>query len=65
MPTPRREDEPKFVLRAQDRCAPEVVRLWALTAMKHGAPPSKIVAARALADAMDAWQQVYGAKVPD
>jgi hypothetical protein len=57
--------EPTFVLRAQDRCAPEVVRLWALTAKKHGAPQEKVDAARAVADEMDAWQRKHGSKVPD
>jgi len=57
--------EPTFVLRAQDRCAPEVVRLWALTAKKHGASQRKVDAAREVADEMDAWQQKHGSKVPD
>ncbi len=64
MPTAPKS-EPKFVLRAQDRCAPETVRLWALTAKKHGAPQAKVDAARALADEMDAWQYAHGSKIPD
>ncbi len=58
-------DEPRFVLRAQDRCAPEVVRLWALTAKKHGAPQAKVDAARAVALQMERWQLLHGSKIPD
>lgn len=58
-------DEPLFVLRAQDKLAPVVVRLWALHATMHHVPREKVIEARGLADRMDAWQALHGSKVPD
>lgn len=49
------ETEPIFVLRAQDRLAPEVVRFWCLLAEKTGVPLEKVEDARGLASAMDQW----------
>lgn len=49
-------NEPVFVLRAQDKLAPALVRQWASKAEVFGqCPPEKIAEARALADAMEAW----------
>lgn len=73
------DDEPIFVLRAQDRLAPRAIREWADRAIEQyfiqrGSDNSKvdpafhrkITEARALADAMEAWQQRTGrAKYPD
>lgn len=69
------DDEPVFILRGQDRYAPEVVERWAdlvsllsnqgdqeLVDQRRG----KIREARALAHEMRAWQARTGrAKVPD
>jgi hypothetical protein len=47
------DDEPLFILRAQDRLAPTLVRLWASLAILHDCP--KALDALALADQMDDW----------
>jgi hypothetical protein len=49
------EDEPIFVLRAQDMLAPAVVRQWANMAKDHGCSQEKVMEAYALADRMEAW----------
>lgn len=49
------DDEPVFVLRAQDRLAPALVRAWANLAHRHGCSELKVAEARALAARMDAW----------
>lgn len=74
------EDEPLFVLRAQDRMAPALVRLWAamLDVMNShdneteatyksmvAVQLAKSEEARGLAERMEAWQMVHGSKVPD
>lgn len=68
------DDEPIFVLRAQDELAPDIVDEWAtrVNMCYAMAPPSvrasielKIQEARDLADAMRAWQKAHGSKVPD
>lgn len=58
-------DEPTFVLRAQDKIAPEIVREWAYRAAVEGAPREKVDQARKLADAMEDWQIAHHRKVPD
>lgn len=59
------EDEPVFLLRGQDMCAPGVVRTWAAYAEMQGAKPDIVGAAKQQADRMEAWQREYGSKVPD
>lgn len=60
-------DEPLFVLRAQDRSAPKLVRQWAETFRQHhlkvgtsghelAKAISKHTEALAVADAMESWQ---------
>lgn len=49
------DDEPVFVLRAQDLLAPQLVRLWAERADLHGCGPEKVEEAYKLADAMERW----------
>jgi hypothetical protein len=57
------EDEPIFVLRAQDALAPAVVRAWAALAEATGACcVRKIQEALDLADAMEEWPT---RKLPD
>lgn len=58
-------DEPLFVLRAQDKLAPEVVREWAYRAHVSGAPIEKVREARHIADQMEEWQVENRRKVPD
>lgn len=56
------EDEPVFLLRAQDKCAVEAVYHWANEAEQAGASDSIVLAARTHASAMKAWTKK---KVPD
>lgn len=55
--------EPIFVLRAQDKCAPEAIEAWCDIAEKAGAPEAKIAHARLHAQAMREWSG--SKKVPD
>lgn len=48
-------NEPIFVLRAQDKLAPMLVRLWAQAAEIAGCPSHKCDEAMDLADAMEVW----------
>jgi hypothetical protein len=50
-----KDDEPIFVLRAQDLLAPDVVRGWADVAERAGCSPAKVTEAREIADAMERW----------
>lgn len=59
-------DEPVFILRAQDRFAPDLVERWASNVMSaKGAPTEKVRQARALAHRMRAWQELNTSKIPD
>jgi len=49
------DDEPIFVLRAQDMLAPGTVRFWAERAAANGCPPEKVQEAYALAERMEQW----------
>lgn len=60
-----KDDEPIFVLRAQDELAPLVVARWIELAKERGTPVDKLTEAGQLADLMLAWQREHGAKVPD
>jgi len=59
------EDEPVFLLRAQDVCAPFIVLEWAHRAGMHGAANNIVNAARSQAERMRQWQREHGMKVPD
>lgn len=59
------EDEPVFLLRAQDEVAPEVVEVWALCAHKAGASNDIVEHAYEHAKLMRKWQAKHGCKVPD
>lgn len=59
-------DEPLFILRAQDRCAPFAVRAWAERARGAGAAAEKVAEAMEVAQAMETWQELTGrSKWPD
>ena len=65
-----KDDEPIFVLRAQDAYAPILVRFWAnLVASqyrKEGRTMTpKVKEAEVLALQMEDWQRANAAKVPD
>jgi len=49
------DDEPIFILRAQDKLAADVVREWCRRAEVAGVRSSKVATARMLADEMDKW----------
>lgn len=49
------DDEPIFTLRAQDKLAPIVVRVWAQLAKEHGCGYEKVLEAFVVADEMEQW----------
>jgi hypothetical protein len=55
-------DEPYFVLRAQDRLAPEQIEAWAIEAQLNGCTPGKVAEARRIAGEMRRWSK---RKMPD
>lgn len=59
------EDEPVFLLRAQDVTAPDVVEYWVMKARQAGASNDIIDAAKGQVDAMREWQREHGMKIPD
>ncbi len=59
------DDEPIFVLRAQDRFAPGIVREWARRAGDEGTSNEKVDAAYDLASQMEEWAKANGSKTPD
>ena len=58
-------NEPVFLLRAQDKVAPQVVEIWAMMAELIGAESNIVEAAYDQADEMRAWQQHNVCKTPD
>lgn len=60
------DDEPVFLIRAKDVCAPEAVEAWAAIAQAEGASPLIVSTARQHAQRMREWQEKTGiAKIPD
>jgi hypothetical protein len=59
------EQEPVFVLRAQDQLAPVVIKIWALLAESLGASQEKVSEARLVAEDMEIWQLNNVRKIPD
>ncbi len=57
------EDEPVFLLRAQDKVAPMVVEIWSLAAELSGASEDIVEAAFEHADLMRVWQSKNPTKV--
>ncbi len=69
-----RSDEPLFILRAQDKFAPELIEKWAekveaahfnSISEKSDRAKEKVKRARALAHTMRAWQELNCRKIPD
>lgn len=58
-------DEPVFILRGQDRCAPDAVRAYAAVVAARGGDPEIIKLSRDWADEMDRYQKQHGHKMPD
>lgn len=50
------DDEPVFILRAQDKLAWILVNLWGDMARQHGCPNDKVMEAFDLAHAMRQWK---------
>jgi len=61
------DDEPIFILRAQDKTAPDCVEDWAKGALTAGSPSAKVYGAMQTMIDMMAWQHHNGrkVKVPD
>lgn len=58
-------DEPVFLLRAQDICAPHAVKAWAAIAEENGASWAIVTRAREWAEEMKEWQRTPRSKIPD
>jgi hypothetical protein len=59
------EDEPVFLLRGQDRHAPEVVAYWASLVLRDGGDRTISDMAMAQSRLMREWQSEHGRKSPD
>ena len=59
------EQEPVFVLRAQDQLAPVVIKIWALLAEGLGTSQEKVSEARLVAEDMEIWQLNNIRMIPD
>jgi hypothetical protein len=59
------DNEPVFVLRAHDKMAPAVVRIWAEMATLFGVEPEKVLEALKIGRQMSDWQRGHGCKLPD
>lgn len=59
------EDEPVFLVRAQDICGPYTVQAWAENARLNGASPEIVQKAIDWAHTMRRWQLENSNKVPD
>lgn len=60
-----KEDEPIFVLRAQDRTAPRAVREWAERAKGAGMADQRFTEAMDCALSMEEWGKHNRTKIPD
>jgi len=59
------EDEPVFLVRAQDSASVDCVVAWAHVAEKHGASLKIVELALKHADRMMQWQAEHGSKIAD
>lgn len=60
-----KDDEPVFILRAQDLLAPGTVCEWVANSRKRGVSSGKLREARNCVTAMMAWANRNGVKLPD
>lgn len=60
-----KDDEPVFILRAQDLLAPGTVGEWIANGRMRGVSSGKLGAARNCVTAMIAWADRNGVKLPD
>lgn len=56
------DNEPLFVLRAQDSLAPTIIRAWAARARRAGCSEDKVQEAYVIAEEMEHWPN---RKLPD
>lgn len=59
------ENEPVFLLRATDKCAPLAVMAWAMEAKRAGADEIIVMSAIVQAQKMIEYQVNNGSKIPD
>ncbi len=61
------QGEPYFILRGQDKLAPQLIEAWATTLenTRDFGRSAKIKDARAIAHEMRAWQERNFSKIPD
>jgi len=59
------DNEPVFLLRAQDPFAPELLMRWAMKLRLAGGSPDSANSANNLAQKMLDWQREHGTKTPD
>lgn len=59
------DDEPVFVLRAQDAAAVHAIEAWVEEASALGASEEKTVGGEEHRDAFLVWQETHATKVPD
>lgn len=59
------EDEPVFLVRAQDAVGPSVVEDWANRAESRGVDPEMVSKARKQANRMRQYQAMHGSKIAD
>lgn len=59
------EDEPVFLLRGQDKLAPDIVQAWGLAMIEIGGDRKIAQLALDQADRMREWQAKNGSKVAD
>lgn len=61
------DDEPIFILRAQDAASVSTLQAYTEGCRSWGSPPAHIDNAVAVTDRFDAWQQAHGlqVKAPD
>lgn len=59
------DDEPVFIVRGQDKSAPETLRAWAREHVRRSGSAVLAAAVRNHAVAMEVWQEKHGAKVAD
>lgn len=59
------EDEPVFLIRAQDKTAAEAVRAYARLAKANGAAPALVSRCLDWVTEIEIWQATHTAKTPD
>ncbi len=59
------EQEPVFLIRGQDKAAPETLRAYAMNAHRVGADNALVMAVLGHAKTMEEWQRRQAAKTPD